>query len=113
MRYARAFAAAAVAFATTGGAAAQATPAAGSKPIAARFTCNGGKWIEATFVTGHRSHVDIVLSDGRKLRLPQAMSGSGARYANADETVVFWNKGNTAFIQEQGKATYDGCATKA
>ena len=24
------------------------------------------------------------------------MSGSGIRYANADESIVFWNKGNTA-----------------
>ena len=28
------------------------------------------------------------------------MSGSGARYANKDESFVFWNKGNTAFITE-------------
>jgi membrane-bound inhibitor of C-type lysozyme len=41
------------------------------------------------------------------------MSGSGARYANADETMVFWNKGNTAFITEgsDDKETYSGCIT--
>jgi membrane-bound inhibitor of C-type lysozyme len=56
--------------------------------------------------------VSLTLSDGRKLTLPQAMSGSGARYANAGESVVFWNKGNTSFIEEKGKTTYDGCSTK-
>jgi membrane-bound inhibitor of C-type lysozyme len=52
-----------------------------------------------------------VLSDGRTFTLPQAPSGSGARYAAANGTFVFWNKGNTAFIEEAGKTTYDGCAT--
>ena len=46
--------------------------------------------------------------------VPQAMSASGARYANKDETFVFWNKGDTAFVTEgkDGKETYSGCATK-
>ena len=53
-----------------------------------------------------------MLSDGRVLRLPQALSASGARYANAAESIVFWNKGNTAFIEEKGNTTYDGCVDK-
>ena len=81
------------------------------KSIRARFVCNGGKSIAATFVNGANSRVEIVLSDGRTFTLPQAPSGSGARYAAANGTVVFWNKGNTAFIEEAGKTTYDGCAT--
>ena len=46
--------------------------------------------------------------------VPQAMSASGARYANKDETFVFWNKGDTAFVTEgkDGKEAYSGCATK-
>ena len=84
-----------------------------AKTIAARFVCTDGKWIEATFVNGPKSSVRLVLSDGRKLSLAQTMSGSGARYANTDESFVFWNKGNTAFIEEKGKTTFDGCATKA
>lgn len=54
------------------------------------------------------------LSDGRSLSLPQVMSGSGARYANKDESFVFWNKGNTAFITEgaSGEETYSDCVTK-
>lgn len=81
-------------------------------PVAtAAFKCKGGKTIDATF---YADAVDLKLSDGRSLKVPQAMSGSGARYANADETFVFWNKGNTAFVTEgkDGKETYSGCVTE-
>ena len=80
--------------------------------IHARFTCKGGKTVDATFINAAQSSVDLVLSDGRKISLPQAMSASGARYANSGETFVFWNKGNTAFIEESGKPTYQGCTTR-
>ena len=74
-----------------------------------RFDCSNGKGIEAVFSS---NSVQLALSDGRQITLPQTISGSGARYANADESFVFWNKGNTAFITENGSNTYDGCATK-
>src|SRR5262249_37165929 len=80
----------------------------------AAFSCDQGKTIGATF---YNNKVDLVLSDGRKLSLPQTISGSGARYANADETFVFWNKGNTAFIEEGNTnvdnppQTYSNCVT--
>lgn len=85
--------------------------APGPHEIHARFGCADGKSIDATFVNGTASSVTLTLSDGRKLSLPQARSGSGARYANADESFVFWNKGDTAFIEEGGKTTYADCAT--
>jgi len=81
------------------------------KSIHARFVCSGGRSIEATFVDGENSHVRLVLSDGRKLTVPQARSASGARYASAGDSFVFWNKGNTAFIEEAAKTTFDGCTT--
>lgn len=80
--------------------------------IRAVFTCNDGKSIDASFVNGAPSHVVLRLSDGRRRDLPQAMSASGARYANADESFVFWNKGNTAFVEEGGRTTYSGCVTR-
>jgi putative hemolysin len=85
---------------------------AAARTIEAHFACAMGKSIDATFVDGPAGSVRLALSDGRKLTLPQAMSGSGARYANADESVVFWNKGNTAFVEEKGKTTYEGCTTR-
>ena len=88
-----------------------AAPALAETPIAsATFKCEDGKSIAATF---YADEVDLKLSDGRSMKVPQAMSGSGARYANKDETFVFWNKGDTAFVTE-GKdeaMTYSDCVT--
>jgi putative hemolysin/membrane-bound inhibitor of C-type lysozyme len=89
-----------------------ATPVlAAAASIKATFRCADGKSINADFINGPASSVKLALSDGRTLDLPQARSGSGARYANAGETIVFWNKGNTAFIEEGGKTTFRECAT--
>jgi len=75
--------------------------------IDANFVCQAGKNIAATF---HDRVVKLKLSDGRIVELPQTLSGSGARYANSEETLVFWNKGNTAFITEsRGEETYSNC----
>ena len=78
--------------------------------IKATFYCPDGKSIAAEF-DNTSDQVNLTLSDGRVWTLPRAMSGSGARYANADETEVFWNKGDTAFIEENGQTTYSDCAT--
>ena len=86
-----------------------AASAAAETPVAtATFKCAGGKSIAATF---YADKVDLKLSDGRSLTVPQAMSASGARYANKDESFVFWNKGNTAFVTEGAdeKTTYADC----
>jgi len=85
---------------------------ADAKSIRAFFTCDAGKTVDATFINGAQSNVRLTLSDGRKLSLTQAMSGSGARYTNGNEAFVFWNKGSTAFVEENGKTTYSGCTSK-
>jgi len=85
---------------------------AAANVIRAFFACDAGKSVGAVFTNGQRSSVRLTLSDGRELSLPQARSGSGARYANGDESLVFWNTGNTAFINENGSATYTGCIAK-
>ena len=63
----------------------------------------------AVFNNGSRPRVALTLSDGRYVVLPEAKSGSGARYANPKESCVFWDKGRTAFVVERGKTTYAGC----
>ncbi len=91
------------------------------------FYCDGGKSIAATFYNGTTTpsapaygqppiptgSVSIVLSDGRSLSLPQAISASGARYANADNSFVFWTEGENAFTTEgtstNAPETYSGC----
>src|SRR3989344_2243082 len=79
------------------------------KTIKAPFTCDNGKLIEAVFYPDNDTRVDLKLSDGRSLSVPKTISASGIRYANQDESFVFWNKGNTAFITENGQNTYDNC----
>jgi membrane-bound inhibitor of C-type lysozyme len=73
------------------------------------FICPNHSYISAMF---YRDGVKLLLSDGRTETLPHALSADGARYANSDESFVFWNKGNGAFITEQGTTTYSGCETK-
>jgi len=76
------------------------------------FSCQDNKSITAIFYPIDDTRVDLTLSDGRKISLPRAISASGARYANANDEVVFWNKGDTAFITEGTSTTYVGCVIK-
>jgi membrane-bound inhibitor of C-type lysozyme len=80
-----------------------------SQIITAVFACPENKAIYAEFT---KNMVKLKLSDGRELTLPQTISGSGARYANSNETFIFWNKGNGAFIEENEFTTYQDCITK-
>lgn len=73
------------------------------------FSCDANKNIKAIF---YKDRVVISLSDGRNMSLPQVLSGSGARYANFDESFVFWNKGDTAFVNEGNSTTYQNCSIK-
>jgi len=70
------------------------------------FTCANNKTISAIFVP---QAVSLTLSGGRHLTLSQGISASGARYTNLDQSIVFWNKGNIASIEESGVATYKDC----
>ena len=77
--------------------------------ITANFNCKDERSIQAVFHVGGDKSVDLVLSDGRVFYLPQTISASGARYANDIESLIFWNKGDTAFIEENGTITYQDC----
>lgn len=83
-----------------------------AEPKTAMFTCADEKIIIAVFYPGDDKFVDLDLGGDRKMSIPRAISASGARYAKADESFVFWNKGNTAFITEDGVETFKDCAVK-
>lgn len=70
------------------------------------FACDADKEIQAGF---SEQQVVVRLMDGAEYTLEQTISGSGARYANLDDQVVFWNKGNTATVAENGVETYSNC----
>jgi membrane-bound inhibitor of C-type lysozyme len=90
-----------------------AAPTQEGEPVTgdATYACDGGATIHAIY---HATSVQLLLSDGRNLVVPQAISGSGARYANDDESFVFWNKGTTAFVTEgtgaESTTTFAGCS---
>ncbi len=86
------------------------------------YLCDGNKTIEAAFYKGEQKpvkageipilsgRVRIVLSDGRSFDLPQTISADGGRYANNDESFVFWSKGNGAIVLENNiEKDYKGC----
>ena len=95
----------------------------GETPIAqVSFACDAGKTINASFYEGESKpapspgepptpggSVAVTLSDGRAMTLPQTISADGTRYANADESFVFWAKGNGAFVTEGNDQTYANC----
>ncbi len=98
--------------------------AATPTPIAtAAYVCDGGKTIAAQYYQGTTAppvradeppvpggSVDIQLSAGRSMHLAQTISAYGARYANSDESFIFWSKGDGAIILVNGQPKdYTGC----
>lgn len=51
--------------------------------------------------------VALRLDGGPLLRLPQTLSADGARYAH--DGLVFWSRGNGAFVSRRGRRIYAGC----
>lgn len=102
--------------------------AAGEQTFIAQavYACDGGKTVTASFYEGEpifvepgqmpipAGNVKIVLDDGRNFDLPQTISASGVRYANEDESFIFWNKGDAVMIFENGEEkNYTNCAAPA
>ncbi len=85
------------------------------------YLCDEKKTIKANYFNGSTTEVksgempvpngevDLVLSDDRQMNLKQTISASGIRYATADESMIFWSKGETAFIVENDKETFSDC----
>ena len=74
------------------------------------YTCADDKTIQAAFYKeGEFPSATVNLSDGTSALLYQVESASGARYANSDESMVFWNQGNESFVEEAGEKTYINC----
>lgn len=74
------------------------------------YSCKENKTVTAGY---SQAQVQIALSDGRQYTLEQTIAASGIRFANEGEEVVFWSKGPTAFVEEDGVVTYADCAERA
>jgi membrane-bound inhibitor of C-type lysozyme len=73
------------------------------KPFAVRYTCPDAGRLYVVFDNAAQTATIETESMNRYLR--QAVSASGARYVNSDESYVFWVKGNKATIN--GKEVCD------
>jgi len=86
------------------------------------YLCDNNKTIKAAFYKGEPKPVQpgempipsgmvkLALSDGRNFDLAQTISADGIRYANSDESFVFWSKGNGAMVLENNvEKDYKGC----
>lgn len=88
------------------------------------YQCNEGKTLHASLYSGTAApaladpkqppaptgSAKVSLSDGRTVELKQTISADGARYANEDESFVFWSKGNGALVLEDNQEkSYIGC----
>lgn len=93
--------------------------------VKATFFCQDGKNIKAEFYKGApkpavagqipvpTGSIEVTLSDGRKFELQQTVSADGARYANSDESIIFWNKGNALhFYDHNLEKVFTNCRTK-
>ncbi len=91
------------------------------------YLCTGGKNITVVYYEGPQmpppnpgeppsptGSADVSLDDGPVVTLRQTISASGVRYADNDESVVFWNKGNEAFVMRDGSVDpdYAECAAQ-
>lgn len=95
-----------------------------SGPLSASYLCNEGKTIDATFYAGKAALApkpgeppvptgSVVLNLNHNetiMTLKQTLSADGVRYANSDESFVFWSKGHGALVLVDNKEKpFIGC----
>jgi len=79
--------------------------AAGEQEAVAVYVSEQGQRLTARFdIPGNT--VRLVLPGGKRLTLPVAMSGSGARYSNGAQT--FWEHQGSAIYEEGGRLLFEG-----
>ncbi len=94
-----------------------------NKIASVKYICDEGKTLTAIFFesksvlatstnTQDISHgfVIVKLDDGRSFELIQTISADGGRYANKDESFVFWDKGvNLIILEFDTERFYKNC----
>lgn len=91
------------------------------------YMCDGGKTISAAYyegkvmdeaAPGEMPHptgtVDVAIGETATTTLRQTVSASGVRYANSDESLVFWNKGDEALVMRNNAMdlAYTNCSSE-
>lgn len=92
------------------------------------YQCDEGKFISAAFYEGTPApapapgepptpvgSVELSLNGAASTTLAQTISASGVRYANTDESFVFWSKGDEALVMRNNAMdpAYTNCRTAA
>ena len=99
-------------------------PTVVSQPLnTVQYSCDGGKSIIAQYFEGTTTppsspgeppipsgSVALSSNDGSNMTLTRTLSADGLRYANADESFVFWSKGQGAIVLEnEAEKNYTNC----
>ena len=74
------------------------------------FVCPSGNEIKISY--HEKSDSASLFVEGEKYELNRVVSASGARYANDDETVVFWEHQGKASVEVDGETIYKECELK-
>jgi hypothetical protein len=73
------------------------------------FECEGGRALKAEFLA---EKVNLALSDGRRVSLPEIPIETGAGYANTDGSFVFRTTDHSASLEEKDVPTYANCVMR-
>ena len=76
--------------------------------IEATFVCPDGTSLNTVF--DNSAHTVTVTMPQGTVTLPQVESADGARYSSG--TITFWNKGDEATVEVDGKPVYQNCTTQ-
>lgn len=78
--------------------------------LGVHYFCSDAKTLSAVY---EEKKVTVTFDSGRTISLPMAVSGSGVRYEVQDEitaeNIVFWSKGDSAFVTENEITIYEDC----
>lgn len=77
---------------------------------AVSYQCDGGRSFEAEYTT-QPNQARLTMGTAQPTTLAQVPSADGARYS--DGTTTLFTKGNDAFIEENGKTTYNNCIAQS
>lgn len=79
-----------------------------TNPNAVKATYSDGTNTVVAFYDNTNNTVTFSVNDTRENILPVAVSGSGARYANEDESLVFWEHQNELTVTKNGVEVFKG-----
>lgn len=74
------------------------------------FDCPSGVEIKISY--DKESDSALLYIDGEEHKVHPVISASGARYANDDESVIFWEHQGEAIVEMNGETAYEGCRLK-